>query len=530
MGMQQWEDLQWTEPLPAWVKEIRPHQYQAVLEIKEAFDEGLEMVVVSAPTGSGKTLLGELARRIIGERGLYVCNGLALQDQFVRDFHAPVLKGRRNYPTVHEPDMTADDCFGKLCLLCPDRMSCPYEIAKDAARKGNPAVLNTAYFLGESNGPGLMARDRGLVVMDEADTIEAELMRWAEFKVTGGAAGRLGMSIPRKGVHWPTIMTWLADYVGRLKRKISTLDSREDAKEIRKLRSRIEHADIMFLKAGDEGVAEWVRVYDRSQALILKPIMVDRIASQFLWRHGKRWLLMSATVIGAEQMLADLGWTKPWRLVEVESTFPVEHRPVYPLPAALMTRKGREAGEWDKAVRALELVLDKHPDERVLVHTVSYELAGLIVAGLEEGTHGSRLTTYRGADERTRALARYRAAEGGVLVAPSMDRGVDLPGELCRVQVVMKLPHPYLGDAQVNARLRETEGGELWYQLETIRTLVQMTGRGVRSAEDWATTYVLDKQLVFKWDDWVRWLPEWWADAVVMDRRPSDVLPGIRGI
>jgi Rad3-related DNA helicase len=117
-----------------------------------------------------------------------------------------------------------------------------------------------------------------------------------------------------------------------------------------------------------------------------------------------------------------------------------------------------------------------------------------------------------------------------VLVAPSMDRGVDLPGELCRVQVVMKLPHPYLGDAQVNARLRETEGGELWYQLETIRTLVQMTGRGVRSAEDWATTYVLDKQLVFKWDDWVRWLPEWWADAVVMDRRPSDVLPGIRGI
>ena len=100
MGMQQWEDLQWTEPLPDWVREIRPHQYQAMLEIKEAFDEGMEMVVVSAPTGSGKTLLGELARRIIGERGLYVCNGLALQDQFVRDFHAPVLNHSISYMVV----------------------------------------------------------------------------------------------------------------------------------------------------------------------------------------------------------------------------------------------------------------------------------------------------------------------------------------------------------------------------------------------------------------------------------------------
>lgn len=537
-GLLESGDFTWTQPLPSWVTEIREHQHHALAEIINAYDQGAKLVVLSAPTGSGKTLIGELVRRVVGERGLYVCHGLALQDQFVKDFDAPVLKGRANYPTVYEPDMTADDCGGKGCYLCPSHASCGYQIAKGAAIHGNPAVLNTAYFLSEANGPGLITEDRGLIVMDEADTLEGELMRWAEFKVGPGAANALGMTIPRKGVHWPTILKWLEEYVARLKRKMTRLDPQGDAKELRKIRRRAEQVRRMFLRnrgdgeggggGGDEGT-EWVRVYDRSDALILKPVMVDQLAREYLWPHGERWLLMSATVIGAEQMLGDLGYDGAWAEVDVPSTFPVEHRPVYPVPVATMTRKGKEEGEWERAVKGLNLVLDQHPDERVLVHTVSYELARLVMEGLDD-RHRARVTSYSGADGRARALARYKAMGDGVLVAPSMDRGVDLPGDLCRVQVVMKLPQPYLGDQQINARLRSTETGELWYQLETIRTLIQMTGRGVRSADDWAATYVLDRQFMRKWDEWRRWLPDWWADAVVMDRRPSDLLPGLRDL
>ena len=50
--------------------------------------------------------------------------------------------------------------------------------------------------------------------------------------------------------------------------------------------------------------------------------------------------------------------------------------------------------------------------------------------------------------------------------------------------------------------------------MQTIRDIVQMTGRGVRSADDWAITYVLDSQ--FTKNVWRNkfLFPEWWREAV----------------
>ena len=88
-----------------------------------------------------------------------------------------------------------------------------------------------------------------------------------------------------------------------------------------------------------------------------------------------------------------------------------------------------------------------------------------------------------------------RASNGTVLVASSMDRGVDLPGDLCRVVVVMKIPFLNLGDKQISTRLYSgKKSGQLWYTVSAIRTLIQMCGRGIRSAEDQCDIYILDAQ------------------------------------
>ena len=121
-GLIGWGDMAWGEPLPPRFTSVRRHQYDAVQEIIDAYNDGIPMVVVDAPTGSGKTLIGELVRRVRGDRGLYVCHGKDLQDQFVRDFDAPVLKGRVNYPTVRGGEgVTADQCGGRVCGLCPSK-------------------------------------------------------------------------------------------------------------------------------------------------------------------------------------------------------------------------------------------------------------------------------------------------------------------------------------------------------------------------------------------------------------------------
>jgi Rad3-related DNA helicase len=90
---------------------------------------------------------------------------------------------------------------------------------------------------------------------------------------------------------------------------------------------------------------------------------------------------------------------------------------------------------------------------------------------------------------------------------------VDFSGDDCRVVIIAKVPFPNLVDPQVSARLYSS-GGNNWYRMATIRTIVQMTGRGMRSAGDWCRNYVLDKQFNKLWNESRNMIPRWWKDAV----------------
>jgi len=101
-----------------------------------------------------------------------------------------------------------------------------------------------------------------------------------------------------------------------------------------------------------------------------------------------------------------------------------------------------------------------------------------------------------------------------VLFSHSMDRGVDLPGDMCSVVIIAKVPSPALGDKRVSARLH-LPGGEQWYAVQAVRKVVQMSGRHVRSDTDVGVTYILDAQ--FTTNLWRRnrgLFPAWWREAV----------------
>jgi Rad3-related DNA helicase len=120
------------------------------------------------------------------------------------------------------------------------------------------------------------------------------------------------------------------------------------------------------------------------------------------------------------------------------------------------------------------------------------------------------------------SLSGFKRSVAGVLVAPSMDRGVDLADDLCRVVVIAKVPFPYLGDRQVSARLH-SPGGQTWYNVQTIRSIVQMTGRATRHSSDRSTSYILDSQFERQvWWKGRQLFPGWWTDALDW-RRPFGV-------
>ncbi len=514
------------ETLPEWVKDFRPHQRQAIHEVLDAYTR-VPVVVLDAPTGSGKTLIAEAARRMLRTRGLYVCSTKSLQGQFARDFpYAQVLKGRSNYPTELFPEqyhpedkfgnVSAEDCTWQkstgLCQWCSFKSKCPYECAKAAALRSELAVLNTSYFLTEANHIGRFS-EADFVIADEADTLEAHLMGYVSVEVSQGRMRKYGWKPPEKVTVPASWRDWIEGVLPEVwdRRNRIKLDH-TDVKGIKEFKylSNLHEKLGQVLKGLEDGF--WVYT-GRDDNVSFRPSRVDSIGKDNLWRHGKKWLLMSATVISADEMLDSLGYRDNYEVVTVASTFPKENRKINVVDVANMSRKG-EADAKERMIDAIHAVLRRHSGERVLIHTVSYDLAAAICAGLE--TSGRRVLSYASSSTRDGALSEYVSERGlgSVLVAPSMDRGIDLPGDLCRVVIVAKVPYPYLGDRQVSARLH-SRGGQVWYTVSTIRTLVQMFGRAMRSETDSFTGYALDSQ--FRNGLWSRGrglFPTWFSEAI----------------
>ena len=160
--------------------------------------------------------------------------------------------------------------------------------------------------------------------------------------------------------------------------------------------------------------------------------------------------------------------------------------------------------------------MNRNPESRILVHTVSYALTKY----LKDQIASERVISYTNPRERQRALDLYLGTERSVLFAPSLERGIDLAEDDCRAIIVCKVPFPNLGDAQVKARVYgDRRHGQLWYAVQTVRSLVQMTGRGMRSQDDYCESYILDSMFTNNvWRNDRSLIPAWWAEALVWDR------------
>ncbi len=511
------------KPVPKWAKEYRKAQWRAAIETVEAFENGVRLVFADMPTGSGKTLYGDLVARLMAKKAVYMCTTKTLQDQVLEDFpYARVLKGRSNYPTMHEPfpDVTAEDCDGILesdnCSYCEPMIECAYRQAKNYALRSQLAVVNVAYWIREANFVGGFKRPQGLFIIDECDTMEDNLLGFTEFALSKRRLRELGLFAPRKGVHKKTVKAWMDDAlipaVEREMRRQQGMDGIDAQRRARGLNTLLEDAKRVAVEIEHEN---WIRSYEGGDWLPFqyKPVVMSGYGD-YLWPNMGFTVMMSATIISPEEMAHSLGWNEPYAVVRAPMKFKKKNRQVIVAGVASMVHKD-EPEELPKLVLAIERILKLHKKkDRVLVHCVSYHRASYIIEHLKTKR---RVITYTNAKEREAALAEYLATPGCVMVAPSFERGVDLKDDACRVQIVAKVPFPNLSDPRTSARTHGQDG-EAWYAVQTIRALVQMTGRGVRSETDYCTTYILDKQfqrnLVRRSKSLI---PQWWRDALKND-------------
>lgn len=523
--------------LPQKFKTWRPGQGEIIEKIAHA---PAKVFLLDAPVGTGKTVIGiavhqsrvlskagrEVLARLSGKsereyehRCIYITRTKQLQSQLLEEFQrARTMVGRNNYPCLkHErdfPEYTAEDCTGD----CDRKSECPYYVDKRLALKAPLAVLNTSYFLAEANGPGLFS-GANLLIIDEVDVLENELLNHIQLRVTARQLDRLGLELPVDSHSLQGWLVWADDISFKINEHINSLGSQlalideenwTDVEiTIHRQANRLKNFRDKLARFVYEVNDTWIFSEEKDKdeiVWVFKPVTVSSYAEQYLWRHAKSFLGMSGTILDPEIMANDLG-IEEWAYDRTSCPFPLVNRPIYYTPKVNLTYKNMNI-ELPKLAQAVKEIIGQYPNDKVLVHTTSFVIQHYLKNNLNK-----RVISHTTQD-RNEMLELFKAyTEPLVMLSPSFDRGVSLDDDFCRCIIICKVPYLSLADPQVKARMR-MPGGERWYLLKAAQTIMQMSGRGVRSVADYCDTWILDRQFGFLLNRVERYLPQWWKEAI----------------
>ena len=511
--------------LPKKFTKWRPNQYEAIVSIKDSKNFAY---LLDAPTGVGKSLIGIAAHKMLKKRTIYITRTKQLQDQLLNDFPEIVktVKGRENYPCARALKglgVTAAECTNTKSNPCELKDVCEYYIAKAEALASPIVVLNSSYYLTEVNGPAYFDGAE-LLIIDEVDSIEGDLMSYIQFEISSKQLERFGIAPPLKPDKLQFWANWLTDTKPALNARISSLRKVLEETDIKywtpkelgmaKTGTRLERLrdKVNFLN-NEFNEENWIFGYKTEKGewqCSFKPIMVDRYSERFLWKHCRNVLGMSATIFTPKTVARNIG-LEDYEYSSLTSPFPVENRRIYYCPTANLTKRTMNE-ELPKLLEGVINIINKYPSNKILIHTVSYKVRDYLLENLPKG----RITIHS-REDRTDKLNEFKdSLEPLVMLSPSFDRGVNLPHDECRVIVICKIPYLDLGDAQIKKRVL-LPGGWEWYAVKAAQTLVQMSGRAVRSSTDHCDTYILDKQFGRFSVRMMNVLPNWWLNAVARE-------------
>jgi Rad3-related DNA helicase len=507
-------------PFDSWT----PGQFDVIAQVASHLAQpDTPPVLLEAPTGSGKSAIAVAVAHLVNRLGrtVVLTGTRQLQDQYVETFGDTVrsVMGRANFPCALDRSRTAADADCTVGFQCHLKSAgCEYFLQRDAALDHREVVTNYQYWLAQANYAHRLKAD--LLVCDEAHILEDEVRRFASVAIRDSHVSRaLGWPPPslKRIAAW---RSWCAQAAAALYPAYQEAEARK--MDLTPSERRTYQAVISLFRACQQLLSDpeatddgWI-VEHEAWGTNLRPVWVRPYFQKYVAQHARKIFLMSATVLSKEVFAWTLGLPDDAVFVRAPSRFPVENRPLYYAPVGRVKGGQALAPLLTTLVGAVDDIMDRHADERGLIHTVSYEIARAI---FRLSRHRRRLVTHDN-QTRTDALNRLKIRPGTVLVSPSMATGVDLPYDLCRFQVICKLAFPYLGDPQVKKRMKLGPDGQpdpraqRWYNWATACALVQTYGRGVRAIDDACVTYLLDGNYAW-WKHVVKdMLPDWFTSAV----------------
>ena len=508
---------------------------QAVIK---AFNDGFKYVVLQAPTGVGKSPIAYAVSSYMAEQpivknlqfnGSYILTSMkGLQDQYIKDFNhlknktLNTVKGKSNYMCCNGKNITCEmgSCTKRSST---NYSSCPYIMDRQIAYTSDITVLNYSYFLNMTYEPSIQPKKQ-LLILDECHNCEKNLLKFASVEIVGKVFTELNLKMPK----FPSIrakdsemIEWLTvSYIPAIKNldasvQIELESLREGEMDFQHLKQQSVFLSNMvgmverLLEQHTKGITIVVD-RDGNKSLGFKPLKADIYAKDFLFSLGEKVLMMSATVMNIQHFCDTLGLKpKDVKYLKVASPFPLERRPIVNCAKFFLKKANMNECKYELAQQVKE-ILERHKNERGIIHSQSYELANFLVEELKD----PRLFIPRGSgrDLSIREFLDDPLADNGVIVSPSLKEGFDFKDDYARFCILLKAPYANLGDNFVKKRFNEDPN---WYYMEALRDVIQSTGRVVRHNKDYAVTYFLDKNIMRLIMNNRKYVPTYWSDSII---------------
>ena len=516
----------------------RYDQREVIDNILTAFENGKTHVILSAPTGSGKSVIAATVANALGHQchdfhTEIITSQKCLQEQYLHDLNIPIIYGKVNYKCLKSPQLTCENgaCAGNSKNACAN---CPYSIALANARQAPICSTNYAFYLQRARH--FKSKYADFVVFDECHNLEQEVLSMCNIKITDERLQYLGYNtkgyIPEAGISEENLITWLFEIKDALRieatkgvcllNKLDIFNSLSKTGNISANQLKEHKKHIARLK----GIASYVRQitllleqYEQGNRFIatfgnkeieFKLLHGAPLFQKYVKNSAYNFLHMSATILSKEEHCKNLGISPDdAEYISCDSRFSVYNRPIFYNPIGSMAFRDKR-NTIPKIVRRVDEILNQYKNDKGIIHTVSYELTEAITAGLGK-KNGWRILIPRQNNRQEVLNHFYTSSDPLVLMSPSLTEGLDLKEDLSRFCIICKMPFANTNDQWVKERQAENQ---IWYANNTCTTLMQMTGRVVRSYRDIASTYILDTCFEFLVKKYGNLFPEWWQRSV----------------
>ncbi|MHC1599219.1 MAG: helicase C-terminal domain-containing protein [Candidatus Methanospirareceae archaeon] len=510
-------------------REDRVHlQLKTITFILSQFEDGRKCVLLDAPTGVGKSLINMTIAMNMEGSSFVTLPQKVLQAQYVREFPGlcTEIKGRGNYDCRMINASCADgQCKRKGKFRCKESAMCEYWMQKELALDAKICVSNFSYFALEG---GNAFGDRELLIVDEGDDIaESSILDLCSVTISNRTMRSLYDFVDFK----KDDLSVLSDAKELLREEI---DGKEDDDPTNSLIDIKEMEDFKSLYGRIEKVEDdWISQRESTfvkgrhsslragvyESLSFKPLSIAKFAQDILWSRSDKYIVSSATILNKDMYVSETGLDFLDKddivYVTMGSPFDVNRRPIHYCGDVVGKLTAKEMpNSFPMAISEIMRIIKAHPDERGLIHCTSFKNVTSIYNLLNMSSIADRMiyhTNQTDRNELVRMMMSGETPEDSIVVSPSLTRGVDLKGDLCRFVIIFKVPYPNTLDKRIRIRSKNFR----WYSLIALREVIQAYGRGMRSADDRCDTYVLDagfKGLVNGAAK--RSVPKWFKDAI----------------